>query len=35
MDNKTLATILYLAAAAALVLYMMRRKGRKSRNFKL
>lgn len=34
MDNTTLATILWIAAAVILVLYVMRRKARKTKMFR-
>jgi hypothetical protein len=34
MDNQTIATILWIAAAVVLVLYIMRRRSRKTKAFK-
>jgi hypothetical protein len=34
MDNKTIATILWVAAVAVLILYFLRRRSRRSSTFK-
>jgi hypothetical protein len=34
MDNQTIATILWIAAGAVLVLYILRRRSRKTKVFK-
>lgn len=34
MDNQTIATILWIAAAVVLVLYILRRRSRKTKAFK-
>lgn len=34
MDNQTLSTIILVAAAVVLALYIMRRRGRKSKAFR-
>ena len=34
MDNQTLSVILWVAAALVLVLYIMRRRGRKMKQFR-
>jgi len=34
MSNETIATILWVAAAAVFILYILRRKGRKNKAFR-
>ena len=34
MDNQTIATLLWVAAGAVFVLYVVRRRGRKNKAFK-